>query len=59
MNSLKNFLEKRYTYPLIQSIEDRKVFNDRRYQKISQAYELAEKVLLEITAMRIIKRLSH
>ncbi|VXC56257.1 MULTISPECIES: hypothetical protein [Chryseobacterium] len=50
MSSLKKFLQTRNAFPYaIQFIDDKWYLVDRRYQKISEGYEISEKKLNEIT----------
>lgn len=52
MSSLKKFLQTRSAFPYaIQFIENRWYLVDRRYQKISEGYELSDKKLNEITTI--------
>ena len=52
MSSLKKFLQTRDSFPYaIKSIEDKWYLVDRRYQKISEGYELSEKNVNEITTI--------
>lgn len=49
MSSLKKFLQTRNSFPYaIQFIEDKWYLVDRRYQKVSEGYELSEKKVNEI-----------
>lgn len=49
MSSLKKFLQTRNTFPYaIQFIGDKWYLVDRRYQKVSEGYELSEKKVNEI-----------
>jgi len=52
MSSLKKFLQLRNAFPYaLQFIEDRWYLVDRRYQKISEGYELSEKKVNEISTI--------
>lgn len=52
MSSLKKFLQTRSAFPYaIQLIEEKWYLVDRRYQKISEGYELSEKNIDEITTI--------